>query len=125
MNTERVSLELDFIIRTTHELQLKLQGDRVPAEHLEVIIMDVLLSGCRTVHTRRVDGELAYDADELPYLETMFMSVCHTYDEICERVIEEAYDIEDLYERDLIRQAIFREKIAQLNDTVSSIYCKS
>lgn len=122
MNTERVLLELNFLVRTTHELQLKLQGDGVPAEHLEVIVMDVLLSGCRTAHTMRVDENPVYDPDELPHLETLFMSVCQTYDDICGRVIDEAADCEDLNQRDEIRQVIFREEIAQLSNTVTSIY---
>ena len=122
MNQTRVLLEVNFLVRSTYELQVKLQQDGYQHEELETMIMDVLFSGCRTIHIYREDTAPVYDTEETPYLQTLAMSVCHTYDTICERLHEEGADVASMTARAEMLEAVLRDEIEKLGDTVIEIY---
>ncbi len=124
MNQSRVLLELNFLIRSTYELQVKLQQDGYTKEDLETIIMDVLFSGCRTLHVYRDDAGPIYSSEETPYLETLAISVCHTYDAICERLHEEGGAEASLTERAEFLEVVLSEEVDKLSDTVVGIYSR-
>ena len=124
MNLPRVLLELNFLIRSTYELQVKLQQDGYGREDLEPIIMDVLFSGCRTLHIYRDDAGPIYDPQGSPYLQTLAMSVCHTYDTICERLHEEGAAEASLADRAALLEVVLRDEIDKLGDTVKGIYSR-
>ena len=111
MNLPRVLLELNFLVRSTYELQVRLQQDGYTREDLETIIMDVLFSGCRTLHIYRDDAGPIYGTGETPYLQTLAMSVCHTYDAICDRLHEEGGAEASQTERAELLELILREEI--------------
>ena len=122
MNQSRVLLELNFLIRSTYELQVRLQQDDYTREELETIIMDVLFSGCRTLHIYRDDAGPIYVTEETPYLETLVVSMCHTYDAICERLHEEGGAEASLTDRAELLEVVLRDEIDKLGDTVIEIY---
>ncbi|MGB3780791.1 MAG: hypothetical protein WA960_20680 [Tunicatimonas sp.] len=124
MNQFRVLLELNFLIRSIYELQVKLQQDEYTKEDLETIIMDVLFSGCRTLHIYREDAGPIYRPDETPYLQTLAMSVCHTYDVICERLHEKGGAEASLTGRAELLEVVLSEEVDKLSDTVVSIYSR-
>ena len=122
MNQSRVLLEINFLVRSTYELQVKLQQDGYLHEELETIIMDVLFSGCRTIHIYRDDTEPIYDTGETPYLQTLAISVCHTYDTICERLHKEGGAQASVVDRAELLEMVLRDEIEKLGDTVVEIY---
>ncbi len=124
MNQSRVLLELNFLIRSTYELQVRLQQDDYTREDLETIIMDVLFSGCRTLHIYRDDAGPIYDTGETPYLETLVVSVCHTYDAICERLHEEGGAEASLVDRAELLEVVLRNEVEKLGETVVGIYSR-
>ena len=124
MNLPRVLLELNFLVRSTYELQVRLQQDEYTSEDLETIIMDVLFSGCRTLHIYRDDAGPTYGTEETPYLETLALNVCHTYDPICDRLHEEGGAEASPRQRAELLELILREEIDKLGDTVKGIYSR-
>ena len=124
MNQSRVLLELNFLIRSTYELQVKLQQDGYTKEDLETIVMDVLFSGCRTLHIYRDDAGPIYSSEETPYLETLAMNVCHTYDVICERLHDEGGAEASLTGRAELLEVVLSEEVDKLSDTVVGIYSR-
>ena len=124
MNQPRVLLELNFLIRSTYELQVRLQQDEYTREDLETIIMDVLFSGCRTLHIYRDDAGPIYGTGETPYLETLAMSVCHSYDVICERLHDEGGAEASPTERAELLEVVLSEEVDKLSDTVVGIYSR-
>jgi hypothetical protein len=124
MNQSRVLLELNFLVRSTYEFQVKLQQKGYTKEDLETIIMDVLFSGCRTLQIYRDDAGPIYSSEETPYLETLAMNVCHTYDTICERLHEEGGAEASLVDRAELLEVVLRDEIEKLGETVKGIYSR-
>lgn len=86
--------------------------------------MEVLFSGCRTLHIYRDDTGPIYRSEETPYLETLAMSVCHTYDVICERLHEEGGAEASLTDRAELLEVVLRDEVEKLGETVVEIYSR-
>ena len=124
MNLARVLHEVNFLIWSTYELQLKLQGDGLLLEQIETIIINVLGAGCRIIHTHRTDNQNNYHQSELPYVEMLLKSVCESYDVICERILDEAATQALASVQFHQQNIIMFEELEKLNETVTAIYKK-